>query len=301
MAYSDSQLESSAERLFVLNGELRGVSVPLGKGTFRVGSSNDCDVILLSNENDESEVSFTSSDDEELFLTDPVGDIRVGRKALNSGKRLIVKSGIPVMIGETKVMVAESIDAADRAEQFRLRRFKQIAWVASLVFVVGIATIYGSFGNRGVVVAKTISAAEQSSVQSNAVDFVAAANATQNELNSGNLSHISAFADNAVGTIKVRGRLRESEKARWREVSTWFDAMYGGSIMLDVELDTVGDALTLPFAVSAVWMGETSHLTLHDGSQRYTGELLPGGWTLEKISSDRITISKSGESLVVPL
>ena len=301
MAYSDSQFESSAERLFVLNGELRGVSVPLGKGTFRVGSSNDCDVILLSNENDESEVSFTFSDDEELFLTDPVGDIRVGRKTLNSGKRLIVKSGIPVMIGDTKLMVAESVDAADRAEEFQVRRFKQIAWVASLVFVIGIATTYGSFSNRGAVVAKPIPIAEQSSAQSNAVDFVAAANATQNELNSGNLSHISAFADTAVGTVKVRGRLRESEQNRWREVSTWFDAKYGGSIMLDVDLNTVADAVTLPFTVNAVWMGEKSRLTLHDGSQRYTGELLPGGWKLEKISSDRITISKSGESLVVPL
>lgn len=301
MAYSDSQLVSGAERLFVLNGELSGVSVPLNASTFRVGSSSQCDVILLSNDDTESEASFTYSDDGKLLATDPIGDVRIGRRTLKSNDQLVVKPSIPIMIGDTKLMVAKSMAIAGQAERLSSRRFTQIAWAASIVVIVGVVGTYELLSGRNAVLATPVYAIEQGSTALNSSSFFGAAKATQEQLNSHKLSHIQAFADNDIGTVKVRGRLRESEVTRWKKVSTWFDSTYGGSIILDAKLVSVSDAITLPFSISAVWTGRESRLTLHDGSQRYLGDFLPGGWKLEKITPDQITISKSGESLMVPL
>lgn len=301
MAYSDSQLESGAERLFVLSGELRGVSVPLGKGTFRVGSSNDCDVILLSKSETDSEASFTPSDDGKLFATDPVGDVRIGRKTLAAGKRLVVKPGTPVKVGDTKLMLAESIDGADRSEKLLSRRYTQFVCAISIMAFVSFVGVYELLSGRNTVLATPIYPTVQGATYLGPSDFVSAAEETQKQLDSVKLSHILASADDDVGTVKVRGRLRESEIADWKTVSSWFDTVYGGSIMMDAEFVSVSDAITLPFSISAVWTGRESRLTLHDGSQRHLGELLPGGWKLEKITPKQITISKSGESLMVPL
>ncbi len=301
MAYSDSNHANDAERLFVLNGELRGVSVPLDAGTFRVGSSSQCDVILLSSGDTEFEASFTSSGDGELLVANPIGDVRIGRRTLKSGNQLVAKAGIPIMIGDTRLMVAKSMTVAAQAEQHSSRRFTQIAWAASIVVIVGVVGTYELLSGRNAVLATPVYATGQGSTPLNSSSFIGAAKAIQEQLNSHKLSHIRASADNDVGTVKVRGRLRESEATRWKTVSTWFDSTYGGSIILDAKLVSVSDAITLPFSISAVWTGRESRLTLHDGSQRYLGDFLPGGWKLEKITPDQITISKGGESLMVPL
>jgi len=301
MAYSHRRSVDAEERLFVLNGELRGVSVPLSNNSLRVGSSADCDVVLLDTDGTEAEVSFRISDDT-YGVSDSYGDVRVGRTALKSERYLTIQPGTLVKVGGVELMIASSIEAADNALKLSRRRFAGMAWAASVAIAVGFIGALGLFGGRNAVVAKPVPYFEQTSNISRPIfDVGAAAKATQKQLDLNGISRVTAFADEVNGTVKVRGRLRDAEQSSWRNVSTWFDSVYGGSIMLDAQLNRIEDTVTLPFSVNAVWMGQTPRLTLHDGSQRYAGDFLPGGWRLDEIASDRVTISKDGESLMVPL
>ena len=303
MAYSHDQSDISEQRLFVLNGELRGVSVPLESNVLRVGSSADCDVVLLDAHDSESEVSV-SSDENAFALSDPFGDVHIGMRVLKSGARKTLKSGVPFVVGTTEMMVSRSLDDADTALKSYKLRSTRFACAASVAVVVLVAAVAFFNAGRSSVIAKPANIDNLSvtaSVQSQKADVEVAAEAMQSELDRSGLMRLMAQADPVNGTVKVRGSVRQDEYASWRDASKWFDTRYGDTVMLDAQVDVASDTVTLPFSISAIWMGSSPRLTLHDGSQRFAGDLLPGGWRLDKIQRDSVTIWKDGESLTVPL
>lgn len=302
MAYSHDHPAEDGQRLFVTNGELRGVSVPLEVGELRVGSSSDCDVVLLGADDSESEVSIVVSDDG-FALRDAIGDIRIGQKVLKATKRKVLKAGVPFLVGDTEMMITRSLEDADKSSTSYRQRSTRLACVASAAVLVGVIAVVVFAGGRGTVIAKPAALESRTNVSSESPSIIAvvAANAMQGKLDESGLRRLTASADRINGTVKVRGSVRKNEFASWRDASKWFDTKYGRSVMLDAHVDTAADSVTLPFSINAVWMGDSPRLTLHDGSQRFAGDFLPGGWRLDKIGKDSVTIWKDGESLTVPL
>ncbi len=301
MVYGADHSDSPVQRLFVLNGELRGVSVPLDDAVLRVGSGDDCDVILVSSSNDsDAEVSI-SPDGGGFLLSDAQGEILVRGRLLKPGKRKSVKSGTPITVGDVRLMVSTSLADADQTITASKLRKSRIAWAASLaVLIAGVALVVFA-GGRGSVVAKPAPIAFNAGNAATQYTADVAAEAMRSRLGDDGLVRLSATADSLNGTVKVRGKVRPTEHSVWRDASTWFDATYGNSVMLDAKVDLLNETVTLPFSVDAVWMSGSPRLILHDGTERYTGDVLPGGWQLDEIEPDSLVISKDGESLVVPL
>lgn len=302
MAYSHDQIDGPEHRLFVLNGELRGVSVPLSEAPLRVGSSDDCDVILFDEDQCGAEVTITATGNR-LRLVEGTGDVRVGLGHVKPGKSRTVKSGVPFKVGSAELMITQSLADADRAQKAYHKRSSKLAFAASFALLVGLVGLVAYTGGRGSVVAQPAPVALKAPSSKNNPSFsaVIAANAMQAKLDESGLTRLAATPDRLNGTVKVRGKVLESQRSVWREASTWFDTKYGTTVMLDAEINMAPATVTLPFSVTAVWMGNTPRLTLHDGSQSFAGDLLPGGWRLDVIESNSVTISRDGESLTVPL
>jgi len=80
MAYQERKSEDLPKELFILSGELRGVSVPL---TVRLGSSSDCDVVLLDEAGeDPSEAVISTGEDGSYVFESIAGSVRIGRRGV---------------------------------------------------------------------------------------------------------------------------------------------------------------------------------------------------------------------------
>lgn len=303
MAYGQRDPQPAAGELFILNGELRGVSVPLSDAEIRIGSAADCDVVLLDDDNELAELVLSPAEQGGYEASDAVGYVKINGRLLKSGKRRSLRSETPHSVGGIDFMIARSLAEADHSARSYHRRSNGLAWFATLAAASIVIAVVGFSGGNSAVVAKPGSVAVAQATRSDAGSFTAvlAAKALEEKLSESGLVRLETSADRENRTVLVRGKLRESEKDAWREAVGWFDASYGDTVQIDASLTHTPDSVTLPFAVEAVWMGATPRLTLHDGSKRQAGDSLPGGWTLKAISSNSLTISKNDETLVVPL
>ena len=306
MAYSHCPDEKCNPGLFVLNGELSGVSVPLTDKPVRVGEGQDCDIVFLDNECNGAEVTLAQNADGCYILSDPEGKVHVGHKTLKSAGNLTVRPGTVVTLGSVEFMLSGSMTDTDHVvkmpfgKQMPFGYSTGIIWAASLAaavcFIGGLSLLAG----RGNVQAGPASAyIQQTQPQTHSVGVAAAS--LRSQLDAAGLKRLEVSTDSVNGTVVVRGGMRVAEEDKLSAVSRQFDAVYGGIIMLDVQTHRSNDTVTLPFLINAIWMDNNPRLTLHNGSKRYEGDTLPGGWRLEKINPDRVTISRGDETLMIPL
>lgn len=303
MTYLRPGSDENVDQLFILNGELRGVSVHLGDDQLHLGSSSDDDVVLVDDLADGAGMTISSCSRGKYVIGNVTGKVLVGRRTLQPGKVMSISSGTPIRVGGVEMMLSASLRDADRAVQSQRRRAKGMLWVASAVGVLAVISLLGVSGlTQGVVAKPSLAVLGQSSVSDSAKTDAAHAILALNErLEISGLGPFEMVEDPHNRVIKVTGKLRRSDRHRWISVIEWFDVSYGKSIYLDAHLTPIDDAITLPFSVEAVWAGSTPRVTLHDGSKRILGDELPGGWRLDAITENSVTISKNEETLNVPL
>jgi len=291
MAYGQQDTDESADRIYVVNGELRGVCIPLENFPLRIGLSGGCDVILLDDGQGDSEITLDLSEKGKPTLAGAIGDVSLGRRSLKAQDKVVFGHGSSLHVGSSQLVLASSLSAADHSIRSGRRAHGGTFWATSLALVVGMIGVIGLTGGIGGVVAKSISPyeiADRVTEPSDATSSSAAVAALRQKLDEVGLNNVRSFEDSDTMTVSVVGTLQESQRRKWQEVHAWFDARYGTKMLMDVDVDYASNSVTLPFSIEAIWGGASPRITLHDGSRRGVGELLPGDWRLDKVTSVRI-------------
>lgn len=303
MAYRKPKTADIPKELFILSGELRGVSVPLAGGNIRLGTSSECDVVLLNEPGDESEAVISSNEDGTYAFEAIAGSVRVGRHLLKTETPKLVPSGARITVGSVEMALASSFDDADRTKRANHNRIPGALWAVPVALGLGVLAVWGFVGGPGSVVAKPSQTAELTYVidKSGHSQSMVAAKALKQRLGEDGFRNLAIVGDQSERMVTVMGRLRQSDRARWLETVEWFDQSFGKSVYLDAKISVADDEITLPFSIETVWVGQVPRVTLHDGSRRIVGQELPGGWLLVGIGQESVTISKAGETLNVAL
>jgi len=303
MVYGKSNSEDAPKELFILSGELRGVSVPLAEEEIRLGSSSDCDVVLLDEFGERAEVLITPSQNGSYAFEAVAGSVRVGRRYLKVGRSRSVSDGVPIVVGDVEMALASSLENADRSRRVFRRRASGAVWAASIALGLGLVGLWGISGGPGSVIAKSLPTSKVTYVldKDGPSQSMVAAKEFQKRLDETGFSGLNVIGDQDEHMVIVVGKLRSSDRSRWLESVEWFDQSFGRSVYLDAKISTMADEITLPFSIEAVWIGSVPRVTLHDGSKRTVGDELPGGWVLDAVAQESVTISKDDETLDVAL
>ena len=303
MAYPKSASKDVPTELYILNGELRGVSVPLAGDEIRLGSSPECDVVLLDEFGEPSEVVISPDEDGAYTFEAVTGSVRIGRRYLKNGSTKKVANGLPVVVGDVEMILASTLDNADKSKRSYRRRSFGALLIAPIVVAAGVLGFWSLSGGTGSVVAKSAPVPKLTYVldRSGSSESMVAAKALQKRLDEMGFHALNIVGDQAEYLVKVEGKLKISERNRWLQTVEWFDQSFGKSVYLEAKITHVADEITLPFSIEAIWVGKAPRVTLHDGSKRTIGEELPGGWVLDAVAQESVTITKDDETLDVAL
>lgn len=300
MTYGIRKRVEDDHRLFVTSGGQRGASVSLGDEVLTLGAAPDCDILLLADEVGDATATLTPDADGFLEVSGQL--VQIGGRRLKPGATERLGCHVPMKLGRAHLMIAGSLDEADRVRKQRERRATQLGWAASIAVAVCATGAVALTGGVGMKTAD--GAAQRMSPQRPAAESflpLLASNDLQARLAENGLASLIVSPNRDAGTVVVQGGLRPSERNRWDDVRKWFDATYGASVQLEARLSADSDAVTLPFAVHSIWMLPYPRVTLHDGSQSRIGDMLPGGWHLDAIGENVVEISRNGERLALSL
>jgi len=199
--------------------------------------------------------------------------------------------------------LASSLESADDLRHSYRRQASSMAWAASIAVGLSLLGFWSYSGGLGSVEAKALPVTQITFLNdgSGGNESMVAAKELKQHLDEVGLLKLDIVGDQAERMVTVMGELKESDRARWLETFEWFDHSYGKSVYLDAKFSTVEDEITLPFSIQAVWVGSVPRVTLHDGTKRTVGDELPGGWVLDAVAQNSVTISKDDETLDVAL
>ena len=302
--YQKSKSDRSSKQLFILNGELRGVSVPLATEQIRLGSSADCDVVLLDESDENSEVLITPNEADGTYAFEAIaGKVRIGRRNLKVGNTKPISDGVPIVVGNVKVALGASLESAEKTNGSFRRRSVGVLCAASVALGLGLLGFLTLSGGPAEVVAQSTAAPQITYVldQSGRSQSMVAAKELQRRVDEFGLKGLVIAGDQDEHMVRVNGKMRDSDRTRWLDTVEWFDQSFGRSVSLDAKIATMENEIVLPFSIEAVWAGNAPRVTLHDGSKRTIGDELPGGWVLDAVALESVKISKDDETLDVAL
>jgi len=154
MAYQERKSEDIPKELFILDGELRGVSFPLTKDDIRLGSAADCDVVLLDETGEPSEVLIATEEDGSCRFETVAGSVRIGRRYLKPGNARSVSKNTSVVVGNVEMALASSLEEADYSKRSYRRKMRGTAWAASVAAGLGLLGLWNYSGGMGSVAAE---------------------------------------------------------------------------------------------------------------------------------------------------
>ena len=116
-------------------------------------------------------------------------------------------------------------------------------------------------------------------------------------------AHLEGVTLSAKGSrIVASGRLSAADMAQWREIQAWFDRTFAASALLSSEVATGAGSGAPEIVIQAVWTGDNPYLITHTGSKYFEGADLGGGWSVDKIRADAVTLrSRAGQTFVMAL
>ncbi|MCG5477735.1 MAG: hypothetical protein KK478_01480 [Ensifer alkalisoli] len=285
--------------LDVLKGVHSGVSLPLARGSYLVGSAADCDLMLSDRDVSEHHVRLQLAGSE--VMIEAIGaDVVVDDTAVPVGHGLQVKTPVTVSLGSARLSLSEPARASSSN---KVHGSARTTWMLGGVVAFSLLTIAAV--QAGVADAErplSVASFNQESVTTGAVppsppsaEDVSLAVAAK-LLESG-LPDLRLQAD---GTrFSVSGAVDEEGRKSWNDVQTWFDRTYGTSYVLT---SNVGEAVanTSPkFNLQAIWFGETPYAISADGTRLYKGAALEDGWYIKDIRDGGLTAARQGEEFTL--
>lgn len=97
----------------------------------------------------------------------------------------------------------------------------------------------------------------------------------------------------ADDTIIANGRLSDSDMQSWREVKIWYDLRYEGILPIRTDFSEPGP-VGPDIDIRAIWSGTDPYVIGGNGNKYSQGSILPGGWQIDDILSDRVVLNRNG-------
>ncbi len=101
----------------------------------------------------------------------------------------------------------------------------------------------------------------------------------------------------ARGLITARGRLTPADMERWWRTREWFDAAFGGRVVMTADLAGTADDSNPTLDIAAVAMSPAPYVITRNGERYMEGATLDGGWSIERIGKDAV-ILRNGSRLL---
>ncbi|MBB4277858.1 FHA domain-containing protein [Rhizobium mongolense] len=284
--------------LDVLDGVHSGVSLPLEKGSYVIGSAPDCDLMLSDRDVSahHMRLQFAGS---EVMIEATGADVMVQDTSVPVGHGLHVKTPVTISLGSARLRLCRPAQAAPRKTDKSKRTTWMIGGVAAFSLLT-IAAVQAGIADVGdqlpmasfdetTVTAGTVSASMPSA------DEVSSALAAK--LAAAGLSDLQVKAD---GTrFAVSGALDDEARKSWGDVQTWFDRSYGTNYVLTSMVGEAAVKTSPKFNLQAIWFGETPYAIGSDGTRLYKGAALEDGWYIKDIRDGSLKVGRQGEEFVL--
>jgi hypothetical protein len=99
--------------------------------------------------------------------------------------------------------------------------------------------------------------------------------------------------------LVVSGAILHEQSGSWSEIQRWFDLTYGGRYILASTVETRSPDGNPKFDLQAISFGEPPYVITTDGQRRYPGAVLDKGWIIKEIGARRLTLTKDGKELAL--
>ncbi len=283
--------------LDVLKGVHSGVSLPLERGAYLVGSATDCDLTLSDRDVSAHHMRLHFAGTE--VMIEAIGaDLMVDDTAVPVGHGLQVPVPVTVTLGSARLNLSRAVrEPAGRAQRsshgwmlggvaaFSLLTIAAVqAGVAQLDHGPSMAGLNDNAMTTGTIASPVASSQEVSA-------------ALAAKLREAGLPDLKIEAD---GTrLSVSGAVDDDARKNWGEVQAWFDRSYGTSYVLNSLVGEAAPRSTPKFHLQAIWFGETPYAIGADGARLYKGAALEDGWYIKDIRDGSLTAARQGEEFVL--
>lgn len=285
--------------LDVLRGVHSGVSLPLEKGAYLIGSGADCDLMLSDRDVSvhHMRLQFAGS---EVMIEAVGADLMVDETTVPVGHGLQVPTPVTVTLGGATLSLSRPARpaAARKAEKSSRTSWMLGGVVAfSLLTIAAVQAGVADLDHQFSTAALDETAMTTATIPSAAPSPQAVSEALAARLHEAGLADLKIAAD---GTrLSVSGAVDDRARKAWGEVQAWFDRSYGTSYVLTSEVAEAVSKAAPKFNLQAVWFGETPYAISADGARLYRGAALEDGWYIKDIRDGSLTAARQGEEFVL--
>jgi hypothetical protein len=99
--------------------------------------------------------------------------------------------------------------------------------------------------------------------------------------------------------VVVSGVISHEQTSSWAEIQRWFDLTYGGRFILASAVEARAPSGPPRFDLQAISFSDTPYVITADGQRRYPGAILDKGWVIKDIAAGRLTLTKDGTELAL--
>ncbi len=274
--------------LDVVSGPNAGASVPLRDGRYRLGSCIDNDIILADPAMADHQ-AILSVGGGGATLEPAAPGIQSRGKRLHAGEALNVAGGCELAVGDTFMKFTPPPRRARRRWPVALAGAVPLVLMTSLAF----GLTHSHVKHKPALVVHTAAVAAPARLAPTPAD---AQTALQIHLAGAGLSPAVALSQ-TNGAVVATGALQAAQLPAWTAAHMWFDGRYHGSIAL-VDQVAKGQPPAGPsFAIRAVSSGDVPYVIDTRGERYTVGAVVDGGWTIQYIGNDRVTLRKDGREV----
>lgn len=310
-SFAAAPVAASAKAMPVLeitHGLHQGVSLPLDKSVYIVGSAATADVLLSDAGIVERHMALRFTDGH--VAVEAIGEDVIVRGAhardvrIHAGNGYRARLPVTIRLGEARLTLSRGDTVPPRpmtvtpvALGWPLNR----RWIiASLLMFLCV----GAFAFRGEPVSPLAMSTIDKTSPSPAVPERGSAAPQakawlEQRLTAAGLDRIEV--SQVDGQLSARGSYGPTQKSQWISVRQAFDSRFGQQVMLLPSV-VARPAIDKPrVRFQAVWFGRNPYVINDSGERLYPGAALSEDWTLERIENDQVILARGEERFTFTL
>lgn len=289
--------------LEILDGLHQGVSLPLDKAVYRIGSCADTDIILSDAGIAEQHLVLRLAGAQlaveavggEVTLVGPDGRPLLLRKGL--GQKLLLPTEL--RIGHARLRLRDTRPAPVVKSEPGLRLTSRQWAIVAAVLLMALCTLAYAFRDDPASPAYSVPPA-RSAATSPVAPTVEQAHAWLTQaLSDAELAHLQTRINGRQ--ISVEGSYPAALKDRWLGVQQTFDSRFGQHVVLTPKVQATASVAKPRVRFQAVWFGTNPYVIDEHGKRLYPGATLTDNWVLDAIEGDEVRLTRGHERFVFTL
>lgn len=277
--------------LEVARGPNAGARIALRPGDYRFGCATANDIVLADSAvADRQGVFRVAPDGTVLDVTAP--GVRVGRRPADPGTAISLAGGMEIAVGETLLRVH-----GPPAMRWTLLPMA-LAGPVLLVAALSVAFAAHQPVNRNAMVAASVPLLPAAARVPDITPQGVAHDLTRRMQQFGLNEHV--HVDTSLGAIIVSGQVNRDDMVRWRDLEQWFDAHHANIALISHVTADAGPSLP-QIGIRAVWAGTIPYVITTTGDRYTEGAVIDGDWTITRITSDGLELTRNGRVVHITL